>query len=127
MEIPKEALLQTCESLKAKGFDYLKKITAVDRSTHLEVVYVLSNAGHGIAEKPEQEILTIKLASLSPSVPSIIKLYPAADWYERELYEMFGVEITGRGTVGRLLLEEWNGKEFPLLKSFEWGKEYEKG
>jgi NADH-quinone oxidoreductase subunit C len=121
MEIRKEALVQTCRGLKEKGFDYLKKITAVDYLNYIEVVYVLYNT-----KSKEQEILYAQLDLRDPSIESNMSVYSAADWYEREMAEMFGIEVMGREKTKRLLLEEWNGSGYPLLKSFEWGKEYKK-
>jgi NADH-quinone oxidoreductase subunit C len=115
MEIQNEALVKTLEEMKSRGYDYLKKITAVDYNDHLEVVYILYN----ISEKKE-EIITVKLSSTDPKIETILPLYKAADWYERELAEMFAIKITGRKTK-RLLLEKWNGSEAPLRKSFVWG------
>ena len=114
-EIRKEALVETLGGLKAKGYDYLKKITAVDYGDYLGLVYILYNT----AERKE-EIITARLPSSDPSVRTIIHLYRAADWYEREMSEMFGIKIEGR-KAKRLLLEEWNGTEYPLRKSFAWG------
>lgn len=121
MEIRKEALVQTCRELKEKGFDYLKKITAVDYLNYIEIVYVLYDT-----RSKKQESLHLQLGLNDLSIESLMHVYKAADWYERELSEMFGVEITGRGKVKRLLLDEWNGAGYPLLKSFEWGKDYKK-
>jgi NADH-quinone oxidoreductase subunit C len=126
MEIPKEDLLQTCESLKKKGYDYLKKITAVDTGTTLEVVYIISSVGNPNPNMPKQETLHVKLPYSSPSIQSVLNIYPSADWYERELSEMFGIAILGRDIARRLLLEEWNGKDPPLRKSFVWGKDYDR-
>jgi len=121
MEIRKEALVQTCRGQKESGFDYLKKITAVDYLNYIEVVYVLYST-----KSREQETVHVKLDPTDLSIESVMDVYKAADWYERELAEMFGIEVTGRGKVKRLLLEEWNGSGYPLLKSFEWGKDYKK-
>ncbi len=118
-EIQKEALVQTLENMK-KRYDYLKNITAVDYPDGLEVVYVLYST-----VSKEQELVKVKLPHENPNIESVIGVYPAADWHERELFEMFGIKIEGRKTR-RLLLEEWNGDGFPLLKSFEWGKDYRK-
>lgn len=106
--------------MKSKGFDYLKKITAVDYSTYLEVVYILYNTS-----TREQEVVVAKLPDADPEVSSVMHIYKAADWYERELSEMFGIRITGR-RARRLLLEKWDGVGAPLRKSFVWGKNYEK-
>ncbi len=118
-EIQKEALVQTLENMK-KRYDYLKNITAVDYPDGLEVVYVLYST-----VSKEQELVKVKLPHENPNIESVIGVYPAADWHERELFEMFGIKILGR-KVGRLLLEKWNGVDPPLLKSFEWGKDYRK-
>jgi NADH:ubiquinone oxidoreductase subunit C len=121
MEIQREALVQTCRDWKEAGFDYLKKITAVDYTTYFEVVYIIYNL-----EQKKTEIITVKLDSKEPRIETVMAVYYAADWYEREMQEMFGIKVTGRGEVKRLLLEEWNGMDYPLRKSFEWGKDYEK-
>lgn len=120
MEIQAEDLVKTCEDMKEKGFDYLKKITAVDYVDHLEVVYLIYN----INEKKD-EIIKVRLPSGDPEIETVMNIYKSADWYERELYEMFGIKINGR-KCGKLLLELWNGSEFPLRKSFAWGGEYKK-
>lgn len=117
LEIQSEALARTLRELKSKGYDYLKKITAVDYSTHLEVLYIIYNTS-----TREQEIVKTELPADKPSIDTVIDIYKSADWYERELSEMFGIEIKGR-RAKRLLLEEWNGSEAPLRKSFAWGKE----
>ena len=118
-EIQKAQLVATLEELKSKGFDYLKKITAVDLLDHLEVIYILYNTS-----SKSDEIAKVDLQG-DNSIPTIIHIYKAADWYERELSEMFGIRIEGR-EAKKLLLEEWDGTEFPLRKSFEWGKDYKK-
>ena len=103
-----------------QGFDYLKKITAVDYKDYLEVVYILYNTA-----LRTEEVVKVKLPTKDPDVDTVMGLYKAADWYEREMSEMFGIKINGR-QAPRLLLEEWNGAQPPLLKSFEWGKDYQK-
>jgi NADH-quinone oxidoreductase subunit C len=106
--------------MKEKGFDYLNKITAVDYVTYIEVVYMLYNTS-----TKHLEILKVKLDPNDAAIESVMDIYKAADWYEREMSEMFGIKIKGRDAK-RLLLEEWNGVEFPLRKSFLWGKPYKK-
>ena len=114
-EVQKEALVKILGELKTKGYEYLKQITAVDYVDHLQVVYILYNLSAN-----SDEIVTVKLPPNNPQLPSVMHLYKAADWYELEIAEMFGIAITGRRTK-RLLLEKWNGTEYPLRKSFVWG------
>ena len=106
--------------MKKKGFSYLKAITAVDYKDHLEAVYILYDV-----KGKRQEVLKVILPSENPEIQTILKVYPAADWFERELYEMFGIMVTGR-QIKKLLLEEWNGVDAPLRKSFVWGAQYKK-
>lgn len=101
--------------MKQKGFDYLKKISAVDYGTQIEVFYLL----YSMHERKE-EIITVKLPLDSLRINSVAHIYKAADWYEREMFEMFGIKIAGKRTK-KLLLEKWNGSEYPLRKSFAWG------
>ncbi|MCL5106070.1 MAG: NADH-quinone oxidoreductase subunit C [Candidatus Marsarchaeota archaeon] len=110
------------EEYKKKGFDYLKKVLAVDYLSYLELVYIIYNT-----ESKEQALVTVKLSdTASPLVDSITRIYPSSDWHEREIHEMFGIRFKGRKNMERLLLLEWNSEKFPLRKSFEWGAEYRK-
>ncbi len=119
MKVERNALISELSKLKASGYTYLVKITAVDYVSTISVLYFLRNLSSN-----KDEIVEVALDPGDAHVPSVIGLYKAADWYERELYEMFGVEIKGRH-VERLLLKKWNGKGAPLRKNFEWGKPYE--
>ncbi len=112
--------MRQIEGLKAKGFDYLKKITAVDYVDRIEVIYIIYNT-----ESKKEEVVKVELDLNSPSIASVMHIYRAADWYERELQEMFGIKIEGRDAK-RLLLEEWNGTDAPLRKSFVWGRDYKR-
>lgn len=118
MKIERENLMSTISRMKSEGFDYLVKITAVDYSDHIDAIYILRNF-----ESSKDEIVE---TSLNPSdlwLPTIINMHRSADWYERELSEMFGIEIKGRNAP-RLLLEKWDGTDPPLRKSFSWGTKY---
>ncbi|MGC8587167.1 MAG: NADH-quinone oxidoreductase subunit C [Candidatus Micrarchaeia archaeon] len=117
MKVDKSEILEACRQAKKDGFDYLVKITAVDYSDHIDVIYFVRDM-----EKNADAVIEATLDSVNPSVPSVMEVYKAADWYERELSEMFGIEIEGRKTR-RLLLEKWEGSKPPLRKSFVWGKD----
>ncbi|CAN5378622.1 hypothetical protein BH23ACT6_BH23ACT6_12280 [soil metagenome] len=54
-----------------------------------------------------------------PHVPSIVQIYPAADWHERETFDMFGIDFTGHPALTRILMpDDWPGhpqrKDYPL-------------
>lgn len=121
MKIEREQLKEKLAEMKKAGFDYLEKITAVDYSDHLDVIYMLENI-----EESKEEIVEVTMPADDAWVPSVMKLFLAADWYEREMSEMFGINIVGRNAE-RLLLEKWDGKKPPLRKSFQWRMPYEEG
>ncbi|MEM0094478.1 MAG: NADH-quinone oxidoreductase subunit C [Candidatus Micrarchaeaceae archaeon] len=118
MKVERANLIEAMKELKGKGFSYLVKITAVDYQDHMQILYFLRDI-----EKRKDETVEVDLPNDSLSVPTVVPLYKAADWYERELHEMFGILIEGRNTR-RLLLEKWDGTDAPLRKSFVWGSKY---
>jgi NADH-quinone oxidoreductase subunit C len=120
LKIDREALLGKAREMRGGGMTYLVKITAVDYVDRIEVVYFLRDASSG-----RDETIEVEVDPADSWVPSIMGVYRAADWHERELSEMFGIEIRGR-ECGRLLLEKWNGRAAPLRKNFAWGEPYEK-
>lgn len=121
MKIEREHLISELDGMRKAGFTYLVKITAVDYGKYIEAVYIVRNMDEG-----KEEMLEVDFDSGDAWVPSVLKLFKAADWYEREMGEMFGIEIKNRHS-DRLLLEKWNGKGAPLRKNFAWGEPYEKG
>jgi NADH-quinone oxidoreductase subunit C len=121
LRIEREQLVNSLSGMRDAGYSYLVKITAVDYEKLVEVIYIVRNLDTG-----NDEVFEVDLDPSDAWVPTVIGVYKAADWYERELYEMFGVEIKGR-YADRLLLEKWNGKGAPLRKNFIWSAPYEKG
>lgn len=119
MKIDRGAVEETIETMKNEGFDYLVKITAVDYVKNIEVIYFLRNI-----DKNQDFTLEVDLDPSDLWIPTIIKIHRSADWYEREMSEMFGIEIKGR-KAKRLLLEKWDGRPSPLRKNFVWGQPYE--
>lgn len=117
-EIKKEELLNQLKKMIEKDYNSLQMITAIDRNDHIEVVYLLYSYKHN-----KHQTFNIKLNSEKPEIDSVMVLYKSADWYERELSEMFGIKIKGR-KIKRLLLEEWNGVSYPLRKDYVWGSTY---
>jgi NADH-quinone oxidoreductase subunit C len=102
----------------AQNFNYLTDVTAVeyrDPEQALEVVYQLRSL-------PRRANLRVK-AALDKRAPleirSVYDLWRGADWLEREVYDMFGVNITGHPDRRRILMpEDWQGfpqrKDYPL-------------
>ena len=57
------------------------------------------------------------------SIPSVADLWPAADWHEREAFDMFGIDFPGHPDLRRILCaDDWEG--FPLRKDYVFPREY---
>ncbi len=97
-------------------FELMIDLTAVDllpRAPRFEVVVHLKSLalGHRLRVK-------IPLAADDPSMDSIAELWSAADWYERECWDMYGITFNGHPKLKRLLMYE-GFEGFPLRKDYE--------
>ena len=95
-------------------FDYCVDITAVhypDREKQFEMVWILYSF-------PHNERIRVKAAYADgESVPSAVPIWPAANWLEREVYDMFGIRFDGHPDLKRILLPDgWKGH--PLRKDY---------
>lgn len=107
-----------CECLKTNdeySFNSLQVITGVDYPDYIEVSYILNNID---PETPRQLLLKTHLKDKkSPELPSISTIWRAADWQERECFDMLGVKFIGHGDLRRILCpDDWEG--FPLRKDY---------
>ena len=117
-------VLAFCRDDPALRFDMLMDLTAVDYLTftgreagpRFEVVYHLYSV-------PENHRLRLKVPveEEDPVVPSAVPLWPIADWFEREVWDMFVIRFAGHPDLRRLLLyEEFVGhplrKDYPVNK-----------
>ena len=97
------------------NFNFLADVTCVDRypsEPRFEVVYHLLS----IAKK-ERVRLKVRLDGGSPVVESVTSVWPAANYFEREVFDLFGVRFTGHPYLRRLLMpEDWEGH--PLRKDY---------
>jgi NADH-quinone oxidoreductase subunit C len=94
-------------------FALLAELTAVDywpREPRYEVVYVLVSIAHGLRLR-----MKVPLAAADPHVATVSGLWPAANWLEREVWDLFGIEFDDHPDPRRLLMpEDWEG--YPLRK-----------
>ncbi len=111
------------------GVDYFepdpKKAPKAGFEPHLEVVYHLSSftQRHRIVLKVLLPRWKDGKAGDLPEVPSVTSLWAAADWHEREVYDLSGVWFSGHPDLRRILLsEDWVGH--PLRKDYEFPLEY---
>lgn len=98
------------------AFDFCSDATATDwppRAERFDIIYCLYSTRHRHRVR-----LKARAAEHQP-VPSLTALWPAADWLEREIWDMFGVNLTGHPDRRRILMpEDWQGhpqrKDYPL-------------
>ena len=98
-------------------FDFCSDVTATDWPPRAEgrfdVIYCLYSTRHRHRVR-----VKLKVAEHQP-VPSVTDIWPAANWLEREVYDMFGVNFTGHPDRRRILMpDDWQGfpqrKDYPL-------------
>jgi NADH-quinone oxidoreductase subunit C len=96
-------------------FDYLSDVTAVDwypSDPRFEVVYHLFSMS-----KKERVRLKVRLSGDSPSLESVTSVWPGANYFEREVFDLFGIRFNGHPYLRRLLMpEDWEGS--PLRKDY---------
>lgn len=98
----------------AHGFDYLVDVTAVhwpEKDLQFEIVWILYSFA-------SNERVRVKAALAEGSqAPTVTDLYSTANWLEREVYDMFGIEFENHPDLRRILMpDEWEG--FPLRKEY---------
>lgn len=116
--IPAARIRDGCEFLKTDpelNFNYLSDVTAVDRypaEPRFEVVYHFYSV-------PNRTRLRLKVlvGGAEPGVDSLSSLWPVANWFEREVYDLFGIRFRAHPDLRRILLpEDWVGH--PLRKDY---------
>jgi NADH-quinone oxidoreductase subunit C len=102
-------MLRDGEGLK---FDYLRSLAALDRGLEFEIVYHLYSLLHRHAL-----VVKARVSRDTPVIPTAEGVYPAANWHEREAFDLMGIRFEGHGDLRRLFLpEDWEGH--PLRKDY---------
>jgi NADH-quinone oxidoreductase subunit C len=113
IEIPAEKLIECAQQLKTIGFDRLGMLTAVDLRDEFEMVYRLASRSLSAGA-----FVKTRLSRENAVVDSLCDIWPAANWQEREVWDLFGIRFEGHPDLRRILLpEEWPGH--PLRKDYE--------
>jgi NADH/F420H2 dehydrogenase subunit C len=117
--VPVAQLLDVMRHLRdarEAGFDFCSDLTATDwpaRPERFDVVYCLYSIRHRHRVR-----VKVKVSEREP-VPSVAAIWPSANWFEREVFDMFGVDLVGHPDRRRILMpDEWQGhpqrKDYPL-------------
>jgi NADH-quinone oxidoreductase subunit C len=121
LDLTPEALPLAARSLREEwSFDFLAGLTASDswpKEPRFSLIYVLYSVEHNVFLR-----LRVRLPGTKPEIDSLEPVYPAANWHEREIYDMFGVVFRGHSDLRRILMPyEWVGH--PLRKDHPLGYE----
>jgi len=116
LEIAPAKISSVCGFLKYdQKFVRLSTVTAVDRypaEPRFEVVYHL----HSI-ERNERVRLKCRLDGGQPEIDSVTSVWRSANWYEREVFDLFGIRFAGHPDLRRIMLpDDWEGH--PLRKDY---------
>ncbi len=117
--VPAARLYDAASALKSEfGFDMLAELTAVDyleyegATERFGVVYCLLNTATG-----ERVVLKTHVNDPNPALPSVYALWKGADWLEREVFDMFGINFEGHPDLRRILMpDEYTA--YPLRKDY---------
>ncbi|MBI3177214.1 MAG: NADH-quinone oxidoreductase subunit D [Chloroflexi bacterium] len=117
-----DQLIEVATALRDEmGYDYLSSVTGVDyiADGKLEAVYHACKTTGGPAL-----VLKVQAPREAPVVPSLVNVYPGADFQEREAYDMYGIRFAGHPNLKRILM--WEGfAGYPLRK--DWKEAYYEG
>ena len=116
--VPRELIRDAVNFLKTDSeldFNYLADVTCVDwvpAEPRFEVVYHLLSMGRKARIR-----LKVALNSDEPNVESVVSVFPAANFFEREIFDLFGIRFSGHPNLRRILMpEDWEGH--PLRKDY---------
>jgi NADH-quinone oxidoreductase subunit C len=116
LEVAPAKITSVCGFLKYdQQFVRLSTVTAVDRwptEPRFEVVYHL----HSV-ERNERVRVKCRVSGEQPSIDSVTGVWHGANWYEREVFDLFGIQFVGHPNLTRILMpEDWEGH--PLRKDY---------
>lgn len=117
MNIPDSELLSTVNLIRntsGLNFDFLFCLTCVDFKTHLTMVYHFTSTDHR-----QPLVLKVQLDRNKPEIESVSHIWRTAEFHEREVYEMYGVNFLNHPDLRLLILPDgWEGRN-PMRKDFE--------
>lgn len=116
IEIAPNRIARVCEFLKYdQDFVRLSSVTAVDRhpaEPRFEVVYHLHSVKHN-----QRLRVKCRVNGRDPEMDSVTPVWRSANWYEREVFDMFGIKFRNHPNLQRILMpDDWEG--YPLRKDY---------
>jgi NADH-quinone oxidoreductase subunit C len=115
LTVPPELIRGACSALRSAGYNFFDDLTAVDwhpASPRFQLSYHLLS--HGMKQYVRLRVL---VDEPDPSVPSITPVWPAANFFEREVFDLFGIRFEEHPDLRRIMMpDDWKGH--PLRKDY---------
>ena len=115
LTVPREQIVAAADALKAAGYNFFEDVTAVDwlpSEPRFQVSY--SFLSHRL--KQRVRVIT-RVPGDDPSLDSIVSVWPSANFYEREVFDLFGIRFAGHPRLTRIMMPlDWEGH--PLRKDY---------
>jgi NADH-quinone oxidoreductase subunit C len=115
LTIASEEIHGACAAMKNAGYNFFEDLTAVDwypSSPRFRLSYALLS--HRLKERIR---LSVPVDEPDPAVASITSIWPGANYYEREVFDLFGIRFEGHPNLRRIMMpEDWQG--YPLRKDY---------
>lgn len=113
--VAREDIVAAANAVQAAGYNFFEDCTAVDwypSEPRFQVSY------HIVSHKLKQRVrLAVRLSGDSPSLDSITSVWPSSNFYEREVFDLFGIHFNGHPNLKRIMMpEDWQGH--PLRKDY---------
>jgi NADH-quinone oxidoreductase subunit C len=114
LTVAPETIIAAAEAAKAAGYNFFEDLTAVDwypTEPRFQLSYSL------LSHKLKQRIRIVARINEGQSIASITSVWPSANFYEREVFDLFGVPFSGHPRLTRIMMpDNWNGH--PLRKDY---------
>ncbi len=113
--VARENIVAACQAVQRVGYEFLEDVTAVDwypSEPRFQITY------HILSMAMKQRVrLIVRLDSDSAATDSITPVWPSANFYEREVFDLFGVHFGNHPNLKRIMMpEDWQGH--PLRKDY---------
>jgi NADH-quinone oxidoreductase subunit C len=118
IDCPADDLVSFLKALRDhEGFELLVDLTAIDHGEGADIRFSTVIHLYSLVHRGYVRVHSACLNNDEPTIPSVSSIYPAANWHERETFDMFGIHFNGHPNLKRILM--WDEYPyFPLRKEF---------